>query len=81
MILLKQSATDALKTALKRAIQKTAEPTGDLIVNKNSDKITKVSKTSRQNNSESVECKIKTSKEEYIPPEIRQLINDDLRLF
>ena len=30
----KQSATDALKTVSKRAIQKTAEVTGDLIENK-----------------------------------------------
>ena len=48
----KQSATDALKTATERAIQKTAEATGDLIGNKNADRITKVSKTSPQNNSE-----------------------------
>ena len=30
----KQSATDALETASKRAIQKAAEATGDLIANK-----------------------------------------------
>ena len=30
----KKSTTDAIKTALKRAIQKTAEATGDLIGNK-----------------------------------------------
>ena len=30
----KQSATDALKTVSKRAIQKTAEATGNLIANK-----------------------------------------------
>ena len=30
----KQSATDLLKTTLKRVIQKTAEATGDLISNK-----------------------------------------------
>ena len=42
----KQSATDALKAASKRAIQKTAEATGDLIGNKSTDKITRVSKTS-----------------------------------
>ena len=38
----KQSVTDdALKTASKRAIQKTAEVTGDFISNKIADKITK----------------------------------------
>ena len=36
----KKSTADAIKTALKRAIQKTAEATGDLISNKAADKIT-----------------------------------------
>ena len=36
----KKSNTDAIKTASKRAIQKTAEATGDLIGNKIADKIT-----------------------------------------
>ena len=50
----KQSATDALKTSSERVIQKTAEATGDLIDNKIADKITEVSKTVQQNNSETV---------------------------
>ena len=40
----KKSTTDAIKTAPKRAIQKTAEAAGDLIGNKIADKITSVSK-------------------------------------
>ena len=44
LILLKKSTTDAIKTASKRAIHKTAEATGDLIGNKIDDKITSVSK-------------------------------------
>ena len=36
----KKSATDAVKTVLKREIQITAETTGDLIGNKTDDKIT-----------------------------------------
>ena len=40
----KISATDAIKTASKRAIQKTAEATGDLIGNKTADKITSTSR-------------------------------------
>ena len=36
----KKSTTDAIKTASKRAIQKTPEGTGDLIGNKIADKIT-----------------------------------------
>ena len=50
----KQSATDAFKTVSKRAIQKTAEATVDLIGNKIPNKITKVSKNSEQNNSKKV---------------------------
>ena len=41
----KKSTTDAIKTASKIAIQKTAEATGDLIGNKIADKKTIVSKT------------------------------------
>ena len=40
----KKSTTDAIKTASKRVIQKTAEATGDLINNKIADKIKSVSK-------------------------------------
>ena len=42
----KKSTTDAIKTTPKRAIQKAAEATGDLIGNKIADKITSVSKKS-----------------------------------
>ena len=42
----KKSTTDAIKTASKRAIQKTAEATGDLIDNKIADKFTSISKNS-----------------------------------
>ena len=48
----KQSATDAFKTASKRAIQKTTEAAGDLNRNKITDKTIKVSRRSQQNNSE-----------------------------
>ena len=50
----KQSDTDALQTASKRPIQKTAEATGDLIGTKIADRNTKVSKISPHNNSETV---------------------------
>ena len=40
----KQSASDAFKTASKRPMQKTAETTRDLIGNKITDKIRRVSK-------------------------------------
>ena len=42
-----KSTTDVIKTISKRAIQKTAEATGDLIGNKISDKITTISKSKR----------------------------------
>ena len=42
----KKFTTDAIKTASKRAIQKTAEASGDLIGNKIVDKITNLSKKS-----------------------------------
>ena len=40
----KTSTSDAIKTASKRAIQKLAEATGDLVSNKIADKITSISK-------------------------------------
>ena len=46
----KQSTTYSIKTASKRAIQKTAEAKGNFIGNKIADKITRVSKTSPNNN-------------------------------
>ena len=44
----KKSTADAMKTTSKRAIQKTAEATGDLIGNKIADKITSASKRIRK---------------------------------
>ena len=64
---------DAAKTASKRAVQKTAETTGDLIGNTLPDRITSVGKTkSKEKEDERQEI--------YIPPEKRQQIFDDLRL-
>ena len=74
----KKSATDAIKTASKRAIQKTAEATGDLVGNKIADKITSVSKKKSNNGDDDVE--LVTHKKEYISPEKRQKIIDELRL-
>ena len=70
----KQSATDAIKTASKRTIQNTAEVSG----NKIADKITRSSKTLPQNNSETNEEEM--LREKYISPELRQKIIEDLRL-
>ena len=72
----KQSSTDAIKTASKRATQKTAEATDDLIDNKITNNVTKVSRTSRWNNSKVVTNKAENigldreiPKESYIYPE------------
>ena len=48
-IALRKTTTDAIKTASKRAIPKTAEAIGDLIVNKTAGKITSVSKKQLNN--------------------------------
>ena len=45
----KASTTDVIKTASKRAIQKTTAATGDSIANKIADKIISVSKKSSKN--------------------------------
>ena len=74
----KKSATDAIKTTSKKGIQKTAEATVDFIENKISDKITRVSKNSPQNNREKNEEKI--LRERYISPELRSKIIDELFL-
>ena len=77
----KKPTTDAIKTASKRAIQKTAGATGDLIGNKIADKTTSVlrkSSTHSQNNEANDESE--TPKERYISPEKRQQIIDELRL-
>ena len=73
----KQPATDARKTA-----SKTAKAIGDLIGNNNADKITKVWKTSQQNNSETVtnERDKEMSKERHIFGKERQKITNELRL-
>ena len=82
----KKSLTDVIKTASKRAIQKTAEATGDLIGNKIADNITSVSKKKSakklHNNDKTKEenVEITTHQKRYISPEERQQIIDELRL-
>ena len=79
----KKSTTDAIKTASKRAIQKTAEATGDLIGNNIVDKITSISKKSNKeldnNYDEKEDVEITTRKTRYISPEERKRIIDELR--
>ena len=76
----KKSATVAIKTASKRAIQKTAEATGNLIDNKIAGKFTITSKKSRNEELSSTEVNNEIRKEIYISPKERQHIIDELRL-
>ena len=80
----KKSATNAIKTASKRAIQKTTEATGDLICNKIANKITSVSNKKSNNNDDDDDddddVKLTTHTKRYISPEERQQIIDELKL-
>ena len=70
-----KTGMDAAKIFSTKVVQKTAETTGDLTGNKIADKITSIGKSK-----EKPKTKEKTE-EIYIPPEKRQQIIDDLRLF
>ena len=72
-----ETGLDAAKTASKRVVQKNPKATGDLIGNRITDKISSVG---RSKNKEK-EDKTNQTEEIYIPPEKRQKIIDDLRLF
>ena len=67
-----KTGIDAAKTASERVIQKTAEATGDLIGNKKAEKITSIGKS---------KDKKKKVEQIYIPPEKRQEIIYELKLF
>ena len=67
----KRSTADATKTASKRAIQKSAETTGYLIVNKIADKIINVSRKSANNDE---------TEEEDVERTTHNSIIDELRL-
>ena len=70
----KKTELDAAKIASKRVVQNTIEATGYLIGSKIADKITSLGKSKNKEN--------ETSEEEIvIPPEKRQQIINDLRLF
>ena len=65
---------DAAKTASKRVVQKTAEARGDLIGNEIADDIISLGKTKSKEKEDEMQGI-------YIPPEKRQQIIDDLKLF
>ena len=91
----KQSTIDALKAAWKRAVQKRAKDTGDLIDIKSLIKLQKLSRTSPQNSLGTVRNEARNTEHDkeiykekkkkiyiyiYIYPEKRQRIIYDLRL-
>ena len=79
----KKSTADAIKTASKRAIQKTAKATIDVIGNKIADKVTSISKNPTNNNDNidnNDDVELTTHKKGYISPEERQQIINELML-
>ena len=79
----KKCTTDAIKTASKRAIQKAAETTGDLIGNKVADEITSVSKKKsiiNNNNNKNNDVELITHKKKHMSPIERPQIINELRL-
>ena len=70
-----KTGMDAAKIASKGVALKTAEAAGNLIGNKIADKITSIGKPKEKPETN------KKPEEIYIPPEKRQQIIDDLRLF
>ena len=69
-----KTGIDAAKTASKRVVQKTAEARGDLIGNEIADDIISLGKTKSKEKEDEMQGI-------YIPPEKRQQIIDDLKLF
>ena len=85
LIVLKNLKQMQFLTTSERAIQKTGEATGYLIGNKIADKISSISKSTKEFHSKELHWKtneneIKISKEKYISLEKRQQIIDELRL-
>ena len=74
-----KSTADSLKIDSKRAIQKIAEETGDIVGNKIADEITSISKK-RASEPHSNAVSNEMPKERYISPQERQKIIDELRL-
>ena len=72
---IKKQGSEFAKTVGKRIVQKSAEATGDLIGNKIADKITSLGKSKNK------EKETNEEEETIIPPEKRQQIINDLRLF
>ena len=73
----KKQGSEFAETAGKKIVQRSAEATGDLIGNKIADKITLLGKSK----SKGIENETNEEEEIIIPPENRQQIINELRLF
>ena len=73
----KKQGREFAKIACKKILTRSAEATGDLIGNKITDKITSLGKSKNKEK----ETEINETEEIIIPPEKRQQIIDDSRLF
>ena len=69
---------DFVKIAGKKVLTKSAEATGDMIGNKIADKITKISRNKAQKEDDRI---MEETQELFIPPEKREQIIRDLKLF
>ena len=72
------ASKDFAKTAGKKVLHKSAEATGEMIGNKVADRITKSSRSKAQKEDDRI---MEETQEIYIPPEKRELIIRDLKLF
>ena len=75
-----KTGNDFVKTASKRVVQKTAESTGDLIGNKIADKVTSIDKPKNKTEKDKMNV-MEETEENYITPEKRKQIINDLKLF
>ena len=72
------ASKDFAKTAGKKVLTKSAEATGDLIGNKIADRITKSTRNKAQKEDDRI---MEETQEIIIPPEKREQIIRDLKLF
>ena len=77
----KKAGIDTEKTASKRVAQKTVDATGDLIGNKIAAKISSLGNSKNKQSGNVKKDETNEIEEMYIPPEKRQQMIDDLRLF
>ena len=72
------AGTDSAKVAGKKVLTKSAEATGDMIGNKIADRITKSARNKEQKEDDRI---MEETQELIIPPEKREQIIKDLKLF